>query len=385
MKTEIFQKELENKIKTGSYRKLRSLNNSGKFVEIGNKRLINFSSNDYLGIGANKKNWLDFLEKEKNKIFGGGSCSSRLLTGNNFDIEELEQKISTAYGSEAALIFNSGYHVNTGLLPTISNKKDLILADKQVHASIIDGIRLSRAKYLRYNHLDYEHLEYLLSKNTEEYNNIFIVSESIYSMDGDIVNLKKLIELKEKYNATLYIDEAHSFGTRGENGLGYCQEKNVIDKIDFIVGTFGKAYAGVGAFVTCSKLIQNYLINNMRSLIFTTALPPISVRWANYIFDKMPLLDEQRKKLTKLSNLLRNGINSLGYKTLGKSHIIPLIIGESEETLKLSKYLFDNNILALPIRPPSVAPNTSRIRFSLSAAIDENDINLLINILSKYK
>ena len=167
-------------------------------------------------------------------------------------------------------------------------KRDLIIADKLVHASIIDGIRLSEAQMLRYRHLDYEHLHSLLVAHREEYDNVFIVTESVFSMDGDTADLQQLCEIKKEFDAFLYVDEAHAVGVRGTNGLGCCEEQACVEDIDFIVGTFGKALASQGAFVICEQLFRDYLINTQRSLIFTTALPPVNVAWTRFVLNRLP-------------------------------------------------------------------------------------------------
>ena len=180
--------------------------------------------------------------------------------------------------------FNSGYHANTGILPAVSNAQTLILADKLVHASLIDGIRLSSAKCIRYRHNDASQLQRLVSENHNLYAQIIIVTESIFSMDGDKADLCALVRLKKSYsNVLLYVDEAHAFGVRGEKGLGCAEEQDCINDIDFLVGTFGKAIASAGAYIVCRQVIREYLINKMRTFIFTTALPPVNIQWTAWV------------------------------------------------------------------------------------------------------
>jgi 8-amino-7-oxononanoate synthase len=263
----------------------------------------------------------------------------------------------------------------------LCNKNDLILADKSVHASIIDGIKLCSAETKRYRHKDYEHLIKLIEKHYKNKDNIFIVSESIFSMDGDIADLKKLVDIKNKYNAILYIDEAHAVGTRGDNGLGYSEELSLINDIDIIVGTFGKALASQGAFVICNNVIKEYLINTSRSLIYTTALPPINVAWTNFIVEKLPSFSEERKRLKEYSKIFCETLNL----EIHESNIIPIILGENNIALRFAKKLQQQGFFVLPIRHPTVPKETARLRFSLKADLKETEIINAANILKSFK
>ena len=199
------------------------------------------------------------------------------------------------FGAESALLFNSGYHANTGILPAVSDTRTLILADKLVHASLIDGIRLSSAKCIRYRHNDLAQLRRLLEENHGMYEKMIIVTESIFSMDGDEADLQALVRLKHDYsNLLLYVDEAHAFGARGEKGLGCAEEQNCINDIDFLVGTFGKAAASAGAYIVCRQTIREYLINKMRTFIFTTALPPVNIQWTAWSTETLRRFPEQK-------------------------------------------------------------------------------------------
>ncbi|MBQ7824371.1 MAG: aminotransferase class I/II-fold pyridoxal phosphate-dependent enzyme, partial [Bacteroidaceae bacterium] len=226
----------------GNYRTLTNLQHDGCYVIKKGKKLLNLSSNDYLGIAADINFRKEFLLSFDIERSGFSASSSRLQTGNHPEYILLEEKLKSLYKSESAIIFNSGYHANTGILPAITDNKSLILADKLVHASIIDGIRLCSAKNIRYRHNDYQQLERLVQDNFLRYEQIVIVTESIFSMDGDEADLSRLCQIKKQYpNVMLYVDEAHAFGVRGSNGLGCAEEKNCIADIDFLIGTFGKA------------------------------------------------------------------------------------------------------------------------------------------------
>ena len=196
------------------------------------------------------------------------------MTGNTHPYGQLERQLRQLYQAEAALVFNSGYHINIGILPALTTKQDLILADKLCHASLIDGMRLSRAKVVRYPHLDYAAIEQLLAKERHKYRQVIIVTESIFSMDGDTADLAELVRIKDRFQAALYVDEAHGVGIRGENGCGLAEEQGVHRQIEILTGTFGKAFGGQGSFVVGTAALIDYLLNTARSQIFSTGLPP---------------------------------------------------------------------------------------------------------------
>ena len=279
------------------------------------------------------------------------------------------------------MVLNSGYHANIGILPALAGKRDLIVADKLVHASIIDGLRLSEAEMLRFRHLDYEHLREILFNHREEYDNVFIVTESIFSMDGDVADLQELCDLKREYDTFLYVDEAHAVGVRGTNGLGCCEEQGCIDDIDFIVGTFGKAFASYGAFVVCDEMFRDFLVNTQRSLIFTTALPPVNVAWTRFILNRMPGFCSYRMKLSGIAEQLRTTLANRGFETRGDSHIVPFLCGSNENSVYMSELFQDNGFFVLPVRYPTVPKNEARIRFSLNAAIPEEDYDCLMEFI----
>lgn len=348
--------------------------------DIKNDGVLNLSSNDYLGLSSMPELREEFYAKLKtcpaDEAYALSSSSSRLLTGNHPGYPELEQTLSKMYNNRSALVFNSGYHANIGILPALSTKKDLILCDKLNHASIIDGIRLADAEFKRYPHLDYGALEKLLEKNSSEYNNIFIISESVFSMDGDAADLRKLIDLKRKYNAFLIIDEAHSVGVFGDTGCGLAEEQGVLDEVDIIVGTFGKAFCSAGAYAIMDAAVRDYLINKMRPFIFTTALPPVVVNWSRFVLNKTVDMKERRKHLFKISAKLRKGLNAVS-----DSQIIPLIVGENAAAVALSEKLRAAGILVFAIRPPTVPVGTARLRFSLTANLTEDDIDKILKVV----
>lgn len=376
------QQELQLLEEHGNLRRLPSLIHDGRNVIAGGKRMLNLSSNDYLGLAADRKLREEFLGTLTPDSFLPTSSSSRLLTGNFSVYEELESELAQMFGTEAALVFNSGYHANTGILPAVCDARTLILADKLVHASLIDGIRLSGARCIRYRHNDLEQLERLLQKHRPNFRQIIIATESIFSMDGDRADLPALVRLKHAYGPVLlYVDEAHAFGVCGSRGLGCAEEEGCIRDIDFLVGTFGKAAASAGAYLICSRVIREYLVNRMRTFIFTTALPPVNIAWTLFVVRRLAEMSERRRHLSHISHLLREALTSRGYACPSTSHIVPMIIGTSADTLLKAEALQRHGFYALPVRPPTVPEGTSRIRFSLTAEIRKEEIEELNNNL----
>ncbi len=347
-----------------------------RFLKKIPKGKVNFSANDYLGIAADETLREEFYALHPN--LNCGSTSSRLLSGNYEGYELLESELASAYQREAALVVNSGYHCNVGLLQALSQKGDLILSDKLNHASIVDGTQLCQAKVVRYRHNDLDHLEQLLQTKAADFDKVFIVSESIFSMDGDRADLKRLVDLKTQFAAMLIIDEAHSVGVCGEQGLGLAEECDLIADVDIIIGTFGKAFASAGAYLICDEVIKEYLINFMRTLIFTTALPPIIVAWNRFVFQKNLTMQSRRQHLSKLIDLFSSH--------LGKnfnSPIIPIIFGDNHKTVLKAEQLQQKGFTVFPIRPPTVPFGTSRLRLSLSATMSKDDILKLLEVVDE--
>ena len=367
----------------GNFRKFTANEQSGRWITIQDRTMLNLASNDYLGLAADlhlREEFLDTLKIER-ALFS--SSSSRLLTGNFAEYEQFENSLSKAFG-RAALLFNSGYHMNIGILPALCDSKTVILADKLVHASIIDGIRLSTAQYVRYRHNDLQHLEQLLQKyhQDEQVERIIVVTESIFSMDGDETDLAVLAQLKQRFAKTmLYVDEAHAIGVRGEQGLGCAEQYGVLDQIDFLVGTFGKAIASVGGYIICDSIIRDYLINKMRPLIFSTALPPISMAWSDFIFNKVLSMQQQRQHLAEISQYLQQAVIGKGFSSPSSSHIIPIILGESQAAIEKARYVQQQGFYAMPVRPPTVPQNSSRLRISLTSLVQKNELEQLVECL----
>ena len=369
---------------TGSLRALPQAESRGRWISRDGRRMLNLSSNDYLGLASEQSLAEEFADSLHSSSSGGGwlplsSSSSRLLTGNHEAYGALEERLAAMYGRENALVLSSGYHMNSGVLPALCDRKTLILADKLVHASLIDGIRLCEGRCVRFRHQDYAQVESILEKEAGAYERIFIVTESIFSMDGDLAPLQRLVELKRRWpSVMLYVDEAHAVGVRGANGLGLAEECGCIGDIDLLCGTFGKALASVGAYVVCDRVIKEYLVNKMRTLIFTTALPPVNVAWSLFIMERLQRFGGRREHLDRISSMLREAFALRGMQMPSGSHIIPMIIGSSADAVLRAEDMQRHGFYVLPIRPPTVPEGTSRLRFSLTASLKEEDIAKLI-------
>lgn len=378
-----YAEQLDQLKQQGNFRQFTANQQQGRWITIQDRTMLNLASNDYLGLAADlnlREEFLDTLQIDR-ALFS--SSSSRLLTGNFAEYEQFENSLSKAF-RRAALLFNSGYHMNIGILPALADSKTVILADKLVHASMIDGIRLSNAQYVRYRHNDLQHLEQLLQKyhQDEQVERIIVVTESIFSMDGDETDLAALTQLKQRFVKTmLYVDEAHAIGVRGEQGLGCAEQYGVLHQIDFLVGTFGKAIASIGGYIICDPIIRDYLINKMRPLIFSTALPPISMAWSDFIFNKVLNMQQQRQHLAEISHFLQQAVIAKGFSSPSSSHIIPIIVGESNAAIEKARYVQQQGFYAMPVRPPTVPQNSSRLRISLTSMVQKAELEKLVECL----
>lgn len=336
----------------------------------GHGGVTDLSSNDYLGLATDRSLQEKFFGEESNRSIPMTSSASRLLAGHQREYEALENYLGKLYG-RPCLLFNSGYHANTGIIQALADAKTLIVADKLVHASIIDGIMLSKASFTRFRHNDLDHLERILAKEAKIRDRILIIVESVYSMDGDRADIARLIDIKRRYaNALLYVDEAHAFGVEGPGGLGLCRADENFGAVDVVVGTFGKACASVGAFCAVAPMMRDYLVNRARSFIFSTSLPPMSVAWTRFMIEKFLLMDDERRHLKNLAATLHSTLQPLspGF-AITSSHIQPLVTGSAQKAVSLSQQLLETGFKVLPIRTPTVPPGTERLRISLSAAI----------------
>ena len=373
-----FAEHLDQLKQTENYRSFRKLYHQGASIHLDGQKLVNLASNDYLGVASDEHIQAQFLATYQDYL-PFGSSSSRLLTGNFAVYEMLEERMGELFLGRACLLFNSGYHANVGILPAICDGRTLILADKLVHASIIDGMRLAAAngtKCVRYQHQNLTHLETLIQKYHDDMSidRIVIVTESIFSMDGDVTDLPALVRLKATYpKLILYIDEAHAIGVRGQQGLGCAEAFGCIDEIDLIVGAFGKAMASVGGYVICHQMIKDYLINTMRPLIFSTALPPMNVAWTAFVLDNIIGMTAERSKLQMRHKHLIGHIKSLGFECPSDSQIVPIILKDNARTMRATDELTKQGFFVLGVRPPTVPQNQSRLRVCLNSTISDDE------------
>ena len=381
-----YNEALEELRRNGRLRQLTETECGERLIVRDGAPMLNLSSNDYLGIAQDHSLWKSFLEETPPERLLPSAVSSRLLTGNHPAYTRLERLLTRLYDRPAALVFNSGYHANSGILPAIADNRTLILADKLIHASLIDGLHLGHAPYIRYRHNDYQHLETLLREKAPLFDTVIVATESIFSMDGDICNLPRLIALKREFrNVMLYIDEAHAIGVRGQHGLGLCEEYNCIADVDMLVVTFGKAIASVGAALICDREIKEWLVNTMRPFIFTTALPPINVEWTHYILSHLDGMADKRRHLATIAQRVNDTITQERGDTGSRSHIIPYIIGDAAEAQAEAIRMQRQGFYLLPVRPPTVPAGTSRLRISLHAACNDEEIDRLIVALTQKK
>lgn len=368
---------LKTRTQEGLLRKLRpiSFRRGGRVYRDG-KEYADFSSNDYLGLSSHPR--LIEAAKEALDRFGAGSSASRLLSGDLELHHQLEEEIASFKNKESALALNSGYQANIGILSALYDRDDAIFSDRLNHASIVDGAILSRAKIFRFHHNDPDRLESLLKSERRKFKKALIVTETIFSMDGDRASLKELTDLKDKYDCEMMVDEAHATGIYGRNGAGLVEEEDLTDRIELIMGTFSKALGGFGAYLAASKKIVEYLINTCRSFIYSTALPPATIA-SNLAAIKLVKEEEYRRhELRKLSEYFREELKNIAFEVRGSSQIVPVIIGESAKALRFSEALQEKGYWVLPIRPPTVPRGEARLRFSLTFHHDVETLRKLI-------
>jgi 8-amino-7-oxononanoate synthase len=349
-------------------------------IRIKESEKVLFCSNNYLNLAGNEQ--IIAAAKETIDKFGYGSAASRLISGSIKAHIELEEKLAQMFDKEAALVFPSGYMTNLAVLQTIPQKGDLILLDKLDHASIIDAAKSSKAEFRTYHRTQFDKLENLLTN--EKYVSKFIVTESIFSMDGDFAPLEKLVELKKKYGAYLIVDEAHAFGCMGETGAGLAEELDLLDEVDIVVATLSKSAGCSGGFVASEKCVIDYLINKARPFIYTTAPSGSNSAAALCAVEIIINAGDRRAKLKQNADYLREKLKNLGLDTgASTSHIIPVIIGDNKKTLEISEKLFEKGFFVVAIRPPTVAPGTARLRISLQCDHTKEQIDSLCRTLGE--
>ncbi len=367
---EFIEQELESLKKSGLYRELRTIEKvSGSRITISGKEFLLFCSNNYLGLANHPR----VIQKsiEIIKEFGFGAGASRLISGNTIIHEELERRIAKFKGREAAIVFPTGYMANQGTITSLVDENDTVIIDRLNHASIIDACRLCKAKLQVYPHKDMKALEKTLQRSNK-YKKRMIVTDSVFSMDGDIAPLDKIVELAKKHKAMTMVDEAHA--------VGFDNNKD----IDIVMGTLSKTFGSLGGYIAGSQKLIDYLRNKARSFIYTTGLPPAACAAAIAALD---IIEEDKSLINKLkenSKHLRKEINKLGLDTMGsETQIIPILIGEANQTMAISQQLFEKGIFISGIRPPTVAKGQSRLRISVTSAHKKEDLTCLVSSLQE--
>lgn len=350
-------------------------------------KALDFSTNDYLSLSKNQ----EVIEAAINgaKAYGVGATGSRLLSGNSSLHQTLEKRISQDKNTEASLIFNSGFQANLSTLsaildPKVLKTRALVFFDKLNHSSLYQAIFLSSSELVRYNHNDMRHLELLLDKYKDAARPKFIVTETIFGMDGDTLDIAKIVSISEKYNAFLYLDEAHATGVFGHSGYGLSTLENLNNIPHIIMGTFSKALGCSGGYVACSNEIKEFLINKASGFIYSTAISPPIVAAVLKAWELLPSFHSEREKLMHHGEILRKALVKIGFD-VGNSntHIIPIILKKEDFTLEVREKLREKDILVSAIRPPTVPPNSSRLRIALAAHHSEQDLEKFINVLEK--
>jgi len=373
-------KEIEKLKSAGLYRELKPISSApGRDIVFRGKTYINFSSNNYLGLAAHpavKKAAIAAVEK-----YGAGGTSSRLV-GGTLDIHaELEEKLAAFKKTEKALVYPAGFQTNIGIISTLAGAGDCLIMDRLNHASLWDGAKLSGARIFVYRHADAGALEKVL-KRAKGYKRKLVITDSVFSMDGDIAPLKDIVALAKKYGAVTMIDEAHSTGVLGQNGCGLAEQAEVEGQVDIIMGTLSKALGSQGGFVCGSSALIEYLVNKSRAFIYTTSISTACAGAAIAALEIVYREPERRVKLLELSADLRQRMMDVGINTAGSvTQIIPAVFGELKKTLELSNKLFEAGIFAPAIRPPTVPEGECRLRFSLTSEHNESDIIKLIGCL----
>ncbi len=367
----------------GLQRRLRELGApQGPVIELGGREVINFSSNDYLGLAADPR--LARAVAATAARWGVGSGSSRLIAGNVAVLEKLEQALAEFMNVEAALVFPSGYHANLGAIMALAGPGDVIVSDELNHASIIDGCRLSRARVAVYEHANVDELDRLLDEASDAERKL-VVTESVFSMEGDLAPLDQIVKVAREHDAMIMVDEAHALGVLGENGRGALESFGVqTNEVDAVMGTLGKALGSSGAFVCGSQRLRDWLVNRARTFVFTTGMAPPSAGAAIEALRIVRDEPDRRTHLLALADKLRAALTTMGRGTDNSiAAIVPIVIGDPEATMNACETLLERGLFVQGIRPPTVPAGTSRLRINLSAGHTEEQVDQLINAIEE--
>ena len=352
------------------------------YAIIDGERLIMIGSNNYLGLTQHehvKEAAIKAVEK-----YGSGCTGSRFLNGTLELHEQLEDRLAKFMRRDRALIFSTGFQTNLGTISTLAGKKDIIVADRENHASIVDGTRLSFGKTVKYRHNDMEDLERVLAQFSNKDSGLMIATDGVFSMGGDIVDLTTLVQLAKKYNARIFLDDAHSVGVLGDCGRGTANHFGLDAEIDITMGTFSKSFATLGGFIVGDDLVIDYIKHHARALIFSASIPPAGVASTIAALDIMENEPERIEKLWKNTHKMKEGFTKLGFNT-GESAtpIIPVFIGDFAKTLEFWRLLFDAGVFVNPVVSPGVAPGMELLRTSYMATHSDNMLDEVLDIFEK--
>lgn len=367
----------------GVYRKLPVLEGPNQAeIMLNGKNVINLSSNNYLGLANHprlKKAAIEAVEK-----YGVGSGAVRPIIGNMDIHEELEVLLAKFKKEEAVMVFQSGFNCNAGVIQAITNKGDLIISDALNHASIIDGVKLSKADKAVFKHSDMEDLERVLKEKRKDYNTVLIITDGVFSMDGDIAKLPEIVELAEKYEALTYVDDAHGSGVLGEGGRGTVDHFDLHGRVDFTIGTLSKAIGVIGGYVAGSKVMKEWLLHRGRPFLFSTSLPPAAVGAIIEALNVLMESTELSERLWDNARFFKEKLGKLGYNT-GESEtpITPVIVGEESKTVEFSKRLMEAGVFASPIVFPTVPKGTGRVRCMVTAGHTEEQLTRAVEIFEQ--
>ena len=376
------EQQLQNKHDNNQYRQRDILESPQSVrIQLNGKQYLSFSSNDYLGLANDSR----IIEASIDALrhYGLGSGAAHLITGHSCLHHQLEEMLAQHTGRSRALLYSTGYMANVGAISALCGKGDLVIEDKLNHASLIDGGLISDAKFKRYKHSDMENLESILSKSDES--NKLIVTDGVFSMDGDIAAMPSIMKLAKKYQADVYVDDAHGFGVLGNHGGGVCEQFTLVkDDEPIIMGTLGKAFGVFGAFIAGSENLIEWLIQQSRMYIFTTAMPPSLAAASIKSLEIIQKEGYRREHLTELIAFFRNEVQKIGLALLPSiTPIQPIIVGEEKKAIEWSEYLRGHGVLVKAIRPPTVPVGTSRLRITLSAAHNKEDVSTLVKLLAR--
>ena len=373
-----YKERLQQIRESGTYRSLQPTETEGKYVYVSGKRLLNLSSNDYLGLQELTGLAEEYRQSREFRPMMSSS-SARLLTGNDRIYQELEQYLAAQYSVPSALVWTSGFAANSGIIPSLVDGETLFLADRLIHASMVEGLRLSGCRFARFEHNDVTRLRDLLERTEGEYRHIWVLVESVYSMDGDVAPLADIVALKRDFpSMRLYVDEAHSVGLCG-HGLGLCAELGLLSGVDLLLGTLGKALGSIGAYSLQSASLREIFVSQARPFIYTTALPPLMVGWTLFLLRKVREMEDRRAHLVEMRNRL-----GLRIGRTPESQIISLEIPGEQRVAEAAEDFMREGLYVRPIRKPTVPSGRERLRISLTAAMGTEEIDHIGEVVRRW-